>query len=344
MNIGDLRQRQGLPLEQKIIKSIATIEQYYEMYDGDIYISKGGVDSNVVQWLMSQSRYKDIECVCVASVEPVENIKHNFDLGNTLLKSTITKKEVITDWGYPLISKQVAMSISRYERTKREDQKQYRLYGSVVDGKKLTSGVIPKKYRELIYAPFEVSEACCNKTKKKPLHDYEKTNGKHPITGEMASESKNRQDNYLKHGCIMHDKKKVKCTPIGFWTSQDVMDCIYTHNISIPKIYGEVIKLDDGTFKFSGEQRTGCEICSFGIMFDTERFIRLEERKPKLYKQMMSGGKWIRKDLYRWVKFRIGSMPIWSNLYWVPDDVGYGYRFVLNYFYKVIKSDKIIKG
>ena len=55
MNIGDLRQRQSLPLEMKIQKSIRTIEQFYDMYDGDIYISKGGVDSNIVEWLDRKS-------------------------------------------------------------------------------------------------------------------------------------------------------------------------------------------------------------------------------------------------------------------------------------------------
>lgn len=344
MNIGDLRQRQSLPLAQKIAKSIRTIEDYYDMYDGDIYISKGGVDSNIVEWLMKQSRYKDVECVCVASVEPVENIKHNFELGNTLLKSNITKKKVIEDWGYPVISKVVAMSISRYGRTKFDWVKDRRLNGYMGrNGKKVTEGMIPNKYKELIYAPFELSEACCNKTKKKPLRTYEVISKKHPITGEMAEESKGRRDNYLKHGCIMHDKKKVKCTPIGFWTTQDVMQCIYENDIEIPSIYGKVLKLEDGTFKFSGEQRTGCEICAFGIMFDTERFVRLEQRKPFIYKEMMQGGKWIRKKLYRWVKFRPGSMPILSNLYWVPDTKGYGYKFVLNYFYEVMKIDRRIE-
>ena len=58
---------------------------------------------------------------------------------------------------------------------------------------------------------------------------------------------------------------------------------------------------------------------------------------------MMRGGKWIRKDLYRWVKFRPGSIPIWSNLYWIPSKEGFGYRFVLNYFYEVMKIDKYIE-
>lgn len=345
MNIGDLRQRQGLPLEMKIQKSIRTIEQFYDMYDGDVYISKGGVDSNIVEWLAKQSIYGDkIECVCVASVEPTENIKHNFELGNTLLKTDISKKKTLVEWGYPLISKQVAMSISRYTRTKHDWVKERRLNGYMGrNGKMIMDGSIPKKYQELIYAPFELSERCCDKTKKRPLKQYEKVSKKYPITGEMADESRLRQNEYLKHGCIMHTKKRPKCTPIGFWTAQDIMECVYRYNIKIPVIYGQVIKLDDGTFKYSGEQRTGCLICGFGIMFDTERFERLKDMKFGIYKDMMRGGEWIRKDLYRWVKFRPNSMPIWSNLYFVPDNKGYGYRFVLNYFYKVIGTDKYIE-
>lgn len=345
MNIQELKQRQSWPLNIKIKKSINTIERFYEIYGGAVYISKGGVDSNLIEWLANQSAYADkIECVCVASVEPVENIKHNFQLGNKLLKSDISKKKVIKDWGYPLISKQVAMSISRYERTKFDWVKEKRLNGYIGrNGKLIKDGSIPKKYREFTYAPFELSEKCCDKTKKKPLKQYEKDTGKYPITGELAEESRDREKEYLKHGCIMHEKKRPKCTPIGFWTAQDVMQCIYENNIPIPAIYGEVIKLEDGSFKFSGEQRSGCECCAFGLVQDPQRFERLKMRKPNLYKEMMSGGKWIRKNLYRWVKFRPGAMPIWSNLYWVPNDKGYGYRFVLNYFYKVMKIDKYIE-
>ena len=100
---GELAQRQSLPLEAKIIKSIKTIEKFYDMYDGDVYISRGGVDSAIVQWLADQSCYK-IQGVCVAGVEPVENIKYNKEQGNVLLSATTSKKKVIEDWGYPLIN------------------------------------------------------------------------------------------------------------------------------------------------------------------------------------------------------------------------------------------------
>lgn len=345
MNIGDLRQRQSLPLEMKIQKSIKVIEEFYERYDGEVYISRGGVDSAIVGWLAQQSIYKDkIENVTIASCEPVENTRLNIADGVTLLKSETGKMEVIEKWGYPLISKQVAMAISRYTRTKHDWVKDRRLNGYMGrNGKMVMDGSIPKKYQELIYAPFELSEKCCDVTKKKPLKKYEKQTNKYPITGEMASESRLREQEYLKHGCIMHDKKRVKCTPIGFWTDQDVKECIKRYGIKVSEIYGEVIeeKKDDKVLlRFSGEQRSGCEICGFGLMFDQDRFERMKINKPNMYNYMMKGGKWIRKDLYRWVKFRPNSMPIWSNLYFVPSQKGFGYKFVLNYFYKIVNIDR----
>lgn len=55
---------------------------------------------------------------------------------------------------------------------------------------------------------------------------------------------------------------------------------------------------------------------------------------------MLNGGKWIEKDLYRWVKFRPNSLPIWSNKYWVPNEKGYGYRRCLEYLFSVLGIEK----
>lgn len=345
LNIGFLRQRQSLPLECKIFKSVRTIEKYYEDNDGDVYVSQSGIDSTIVRWLASQTVYgKRIESVCVASVEPVENIRLCHEMGTTLLKSNIAKQQVIREWGYPLISKEVSMKISRYARTKYDWVKERRLKGYMGrNGKWIYDSRIPLKYQQLIYAPFEFSEKCCDKVKKKPLKKYEKETGKICITGEMAIESLDRKKEYMKHGCIMNNKKRPKCTPIGFWTTQDVLECAYRYNIKIPTIYGTVKKSDDGTYLLTGEKRTGCEICGFGLMEDLTRFDRLKERKPGIYKEMMRGGEWIRKDLYRFVKFRPNSIPIWSNLYWVPNSYGYGYKFALNYLYKSLNIDKQVE-
>jgi 3'-phosphoadenosine 5'-phosphosulfate sulfotransferase (PAPS reductase)/FAD synthetase len=340
LSIGDLRQRQSLPLELKIRKSIRTIEDFYDKCDGDIYISKGGVDSCVVEWLCSKTIYADkIKGVCVATVEPVENIRFNRNMGNLLLKSSLSKKDIITKYGYPIISKEVAMKLSRYLRTKHEWVKERRLKGYMgKNGKWIYDSRIPLKYQSLIYAPIEFSEKCCDFTKKKPLKDYEKKTGKKPLTGERADETHDRQREYLKHGCIMFDKKRIKCTPIGFWTDQDKIRLLKVYNIDYPKSYGEIKVEYDGSLYFSGESRTGCEICGFGIYYDKDRFSRMKENKKGLYDTMMKGGRWARKDIYRWVKFRPNSIPIWSNLYWVPSDEGYGYKFVINYLNGALKE------
>lgn len=343
MNIGELRQRQGLPLELKIQKSIRTIEEFYERTDGMCYISTGGADSTVLRWLARQSRYPDIEAVCVASVEPVGNIKHNFECGDTLLKSPYTKRQVITEYGYPIISKEFAMSISRYTRTKSPAVRSMRINGYITKDFKVSKiGTIPKCYLWCLEAPFEFSEQCCNKTKKLPLNTYSKQSNKHPITGEMADESHKREREYLKHGCIMFDKKEIKCTPLGFWLKQDIPKCIHENNIPISCEYGEPI-LVNGVWQFTGEQRTGCDICAFGIKFDPNRFDRLKENKPNLYRKMMEGGQWIKKERYRFVRFEPGSPAVLSNLYWVPSNEGYGYRYVLNYYFKAMGINKFIK-
>lgn len=342
MNEKQLKSRQNWELKLKIKKSIRTIEEFYVRTGGECYISTSGADSCVLDWLASQTWCNDkIERVSVAGAENRNNIKHLFLRGDTLLKCEADKKEIITKYGYPLISKSVAMTISRYTRTKSEEQKQIRLNGYVGrNGKIIKDGAIPKKYQEFIYAPFEFSEKCCDMFKKKPLKKYEKKTNKKPITGERAEESRNRKKEYLKHGCIMSEKQREKCTPLGFWTEQDIKQCIFENNISIPKDYGTVVSIDDKLFDFTGEKRTGCNICGFGLLFDLNRLDRLKKNYPKEYDYMLNGGQWIEKDLYRWVKFRPNSLPIWSNKYWVPNEKGYGYRRCLEYLFSVLGIEK----
>ncbi|MBR3722231.1 MAG: hypothetical protein IKN12_05635 [Selenomonadaceae bacterium] len=48
-NIGDLRQRQSLPLQSKILLAKKRIREFCEHCDGDVYVSfSGGKDSTVL--------------------------------------------------------------------------------------------------------------------------------------------------------------------------------------------------------------------------------------------------------------------------------------------------------
>lgn len=80
LTIGDLRQKQSLPLESKIIMSKQRIKEWYEHWNGNVYISNsGGVDSAVLSHLV-HSVYSDIPDVfCDTGLEYPELRKFMLD-------------------------------------------------------------------------------------------------------------------------------------------------------------------------------------------------------------------------------------------------------------------------
>lgn len=322
----------SMTLEQKIEKTKDILRVAYNKYD-NLYISTGGVDSTVLHHIASELPFYDnVDRVCIGSLEPYENTILNKERGDIILNTPMSKKDVIIKYGYPIVSKDVAMKVSRYLHSKKDWARQRRLEGYMgYNGKWCYASMIPKKWQFLIYAPFELSEKCCDISKKKPLKQYEKNNNSIPITGELAEESKDRLMTYLKNGCF-HDGKRVKITPLAFWTEQDIKEYLLKYKKEYSSAYGEIID-NNGILEFTKEKRTGCDICGFGLQYDIERFERIKLKNEKLYNHIMYGGEWVRKDIYRWVKFRRNSIPIWSNLYFVPNKQGYGYKFVIDYIF-----------
>ena len=53
--------------------------------------------------------------------------------------------------------------------------------------------------------------------------------------------------------------------------------------VPVPEIYGSILKDEDGHLYTSGEKRTGCSMCGFGIQLEKRphRFDRLRERNYK---------------------------------------------------------------
>ncbi len=60
----DLRQMQSLPLEVKIIMTKERIRQWYEHWDGQVYVSVSGIDSSVLYHIVC-SMYDDVSAVFV---------------------------------------------------------------------------------------------------------------------------------------------------------------------------------------------------------------------------------------------------------------------------------------
>ena len=159
------------------------------------------------------------------------------------------------------------------------------LTGITSENKPCYQRFLPLQYRPLLDFDFDLSEECCMYLKKLPIKHEQRSDGLLPVTGEMACDSKDRLNSYRQTGCNMFDGERPKSKPIGAMTEQTLLRFIHDEKIPVAPVYGELIyKEESNTYKFSGEQRTGCKICGFGLKFDPERFVRLQKYEPNLIK------------------------------------------------------------
>ena len=288
MNINELKLLQNYPLELKIAKTKLRIQEWVDHYGEEgVYISfSGGKDSTVLLHLV-RSLYPDIEAVfCDTGLEYPEIkefVKKQENI--TIVRPAMGFKEVLTKYGYPVISKENSQYL--YEiRTGTEKLRDRRINGDAKGRYKL-----PKKYHYLIDAPFKVSHKCCDVMKKTPIKKYEKETGKVAFIGTMAEESNLRRQQYLKNGCNAFDLKRPHSTPLGFWTQSDILEYIKTYNLEIAKVYGDIVVNNEGQLTTSGVSRTGCVFCMFGVHLEdpnNNRFHKLEKTHPKLHNYCMN--------------------------------------------------------
>lgn len=286
---GILKQRQSLPLESKIAISKQRIENWYDHYDGDVYISfSGGADSTVLLDLVKNKCYlEDVPAVFInTGLEFPEVHKFALSKADVILQPRYTFKEVIKKYGWPVISKEQAQYIYEARTTKSEKLRDLRLNGK----NNSTYHRIADKWKFLLDAPFKISHNCCNVMKKNPAKKYEKESGRHPYIGTLVEESKARETEYLKYGCNAFDKSRPTSTPLGFWTHQDILQYLKQENLEYAAIYGDIVEDENGLLKFTGEQRTGCVFCAFGATHEKSpnKFERLKETHPKLYNYCMN--------------------------------------------------------
>lgn len=166
-----------------------------------------------------------------------------------------------------------------------------------------------ERWKFFLEAPFEISNRCCNVIKKEPARKYAKETGRHPITAQMASESRLRTQKWIQNGCNAFDIKKPISNPMSFWTEQDILLYIKTYDIEISSVYGDIVvdyqamgqvegqmsfadfmdteefDLDRPLLKTTKCDRTGCVLCGFGCHMGRgrERFERLKQTHPKVY-------------------------------------------------------------
>ncbi len=329
MELWQLRQRQILPMEAKIIHTQRVIRQWHERQYGDYYVSfSGGKDSTVLLKLVREM-YPNVPAVFINTglefpeirqhvksyiidgEKPVIVKKRGYSFEQYeksklwILRPKTTFVQVISQYGYPIVSKEVSECVDQARKsliTGKYTYRMARLNGELKDKNGNKSQFNHETWKFLLDAPFKISAKCCNIMKKNPVKMFERLTGLKPIIGTMADESRIRTQAYLRTGCNSFESKRPISRPMSIWTEQDVLHYIKRENIAIASVYGDVINADlmpNGCYQgtmFSdhlvttGESRTGCMFCMFGCHLDKgeNRFQRMKRMHPQIYDYCMN--------------------------------------------------------
>ena len=198
-------------------------------------------------------------------------------------------KQVIEQYGYPFISKEVSGSIAelrtwinKHTDPQSDKSRVEQIRGQIIAGdidindvpvrmcyllgmydkynnKKLEvskddrSAFCKEKWQFLVDADFRVSNQCCDIMKKGPIKRYNKETGRYGITAQMASESQLRTTQWLKNGCNGFEMKNPLSNPMSFWTEQDVLLYIKQNHLPICSVYGDIVEDLEGTEEVEGQ-------------------------------------------------------------------------------------------
>lgn len=310
----ELRQMQSLPLAAKVSMTESRIREWVTEYGEDgVYVSfSGGKDSTVLLDIVRRM-YSGIEAVFVNTgleYPEIQQFVKTFD-NVTILRPKMRFDDVIKKYGYPVISKEASECVSqgRIALERNDGKYTYRLKRLNGDVKQPGGYLDMSKWKPLLDVDFRLSANCCSVMKKTPIKAHAKKTGKHPITAQMATESRLRTQKWLQYGCNGFDMKNPKSNPMSFWTEQDVLRYIKVNDLPIASVYGAIVEKDEDGYEYDtnlvGEQigkyyttgcnRTGCIFCAFGCHLEKSptRFQLLKQTHPHQYNYCIGGGEYV---------------------------------------------------
>lgn len=318
----ELQQWQALPLGIKIRMTEERIRDWVREFGEDgVYVCRsGGKDSDVLGDLVKKL-YPNVKHLFVNTGLEFDSVReHGTEVSDIVVSPKMSFVSVVKEFGYPIISKPVAHSLSIARRNPNGN-----VMENMFNNPKSGSRYDYSKYKYLLEAPFRISDKCCDYSKKEPSREYASKNKKVPFIGTLAEESFLRKSKWVQNGCNSFETKYPSSQPLSFWTEQDVLHYIKMNQLNIASVYGDVVYSDSDGMNYdndifnesmelhtTGEKRTGCVFCMFGITQDTERFLRLKEIEPKKYDYVMRGGKFDDEGM------------------WIPHN-GLGYKFVVDW-------------
>jgi len=284
---------------------------FYDHFIGEVFCSVGGLDSLTLLTFLRETVSNSIPGVSVSVLEDksIQAAHRTFD-NFIFLKPLKSKVQVIRDHGYPVISKEKAGKIQLLQNpTEKNTTVRHAIMtgetGKLGGYKTRETGSrmrLPQKWLNLFggpenerygtnyqSAPFAVSPDCCYWMKEKPADQYAKESGRHVYMGLMASEGGQREKALRKHGCNYYGVTVQRSCPFAIFSRQDLLQLTLDLNVSVPEIYGEIKRRQNGELYTTRAQRTGCSMCGFGIHIEKRphRFDRLREDNEKEWRFWM---------------------------------------------------------
>ena len=186
--------------------------------DGNCYVAVGGLDS-ITLLLFLRSIGINVPAISVSSLEDKSIQAVHKALGVQALRPLKSKVEVLREFGWPVLSKEIAGKISMLQHPSEKNATvrhaiitgETGAYGGYRTGTRMK---LSQKWLEKFggyeneaegvdyqIPDFLVSDKCCYYLKEKPCNDYAKESGRFPYMGLMASEGGRRQKALMINGC-----------------------------------------------------------------------------------------------------------------------------------------------
>jgi 3'-phosphoadenosine 5'-phosphosulfate sulfotransferase (PAPS reductase)/FAD synthetase len=286
----NLKQRQELPLHVKIYYTLLAIDNFYLQNNGKVYIAySGGKDSEVLRDLVL-GLYPTTKCVFVDTGMELETREHAIARSTDVIKPKKKSYDIWHKYGLPFPSKQQANYLYKLQNSNSDYLKTRLMTGIMKDGTK-TMFKLSNKWKPLLASGFKFSDKCCYYLKKEPFHRFNKQSGLAPYIATMAEEGFERKKVYMKNGCI--NLKNNQCTPLGFWTEQDILLYLKTYTIDYCKsAYGDII-INNSKYETTKAKRTGCFNCLYGVHLEPRpnRLERMKITNPHMWQSLIKGQK-----------------------------------------------------
>ena len=319
------RKNQAEPYSSKRSRAVNLAWEFYKHPDvnGMCYVAVGGLDS-ITLYLFLRSIGIEVPAVSVSCLEDRSIQKVHKALGVIPLKPLKSKKKVIQEYGWPIISKEIAGKIDTLQHPTENNTT---VRHAIITGETGAQGgyqkksrmQLPKRWLEkfggadqegkaLGYeeADFLLSDKCCYYLKEMPCENYRKESGRWPYMGLMASEGGRREKALAINGCNYVSPTTRRSCPFATFNRQDILtlalemdEWYHAHaelfpgpelDTILPAIYGEITRDEKELLRTTDAQRTGCSMCGFGIHKEDRphRFDLLWERNPKEWDMWMN--------------------------------------------------------